>query len=59
MSITFKDFERIFLEHYSLLNDANITYDQLYKLRQFVPIHDYIKAFDNIVMLLPELPEAD
>ena len=56
MPNTFKDFERLFLEHYSPLDDTNIACDKLCELKQYGTIQDYITAFDNIVMLLPELP---
>ena len=59
MPTTFKDFEHVFLEYYSLLNDANIVHNKLHKLKQHGAIQDYIMAFDNIIMLLAELPEAD
>ena len=59
MPTTFKDFESVFLEHYSLMDDANVTRDKLCKLRQCSTIWDYITAFDSIVVLLPELPEVD
>ena len=59
MLTTSEDFEHVFLEHYSLLDDANIARDRLRKLKQCGAIQDNITAFNNIVMLLPELPEAD
>ena len=49
----------MFLKHYSLLDNANIAHDKLHKLKQCGAIQDYITAFDNIVILLPKLPEAD
>ena len=59
MRTTFEDFERVFLEHYSLLDGASIAHDKLHKLKQCGAVQDYIMAFDNIVVSLPELPEAD
>ena len=50
MPITFEDFECVFLENYSLLDDANIVHDKICKLKQCGAIQDYIMAFDNIVM---------
>ena len=47
------------LEQYSPLDDANIACDKLRELKQYGTMQDYITAFDNIVMSLPELPEAD
>ena len=59
MPTTFKGFERVFLEHYSPLDSTNIAHDKLHELKQRGTIQDYITAFDNIVISLPELPEAD
>ena len=59
MPTTFKDFECMFLEHYSLLDNANIACDKLHKLKQHGTIQDCIMAFDIIVMSLPNLPEVD
>ena len=59
MQTTFEDFECIFLEHYSPLDDSNIVRDKLHKLKQCGTNQEYITSFDNITMLLPELPEAD
>ena len=49
----------MFLEPYSPLNDTNIAHDKLCKFKQHGTIQDYIKAFDNIIVSLPELLEAD
>ena len=59
MPTTFEDFECIFLEHYSLLDDANVAPDKFHELKQHDAIQDYITAFNNIVVLLPELLEVD
>ena len=59
MPTSFEDFDRVFLEHYSLLDDANVARDKLRELKQRGAVQDYITAFDNIVVSLPELPEAD
>ena len=59
MLITFEDFECVFLEHYSLLDNANIAHDKLRKLKQHGTIQDYITVFDNIIISLPELLEVD
>ena len=59
MLTTFEDFECVFLEHYSPLEDSNIARDKLRKLKQCGAIQDYIMAFDNIFISLLELPEAD
>ena len=47
------------LEHYSQLNAANIAQDKLHELKQYSAIQDYIAVFDNIIILLPELPEME
>ena len=59
MPTSFEEFERVFLEHYSPLDDANVARDKLRELKQRGAVQDYITAFDNIVVSLPELPEAD
>ena len=59
MLTTLKDFECMFLEHYSPLDYTNIARDKLRKLKQCGAIQDYTTVFDNIVVLLPELLEAD
>ena len=59
MPTTFEDFEHVFLEYNSLLDNANIARDKLHKLKQHGTVQDYIMAIDNIVVLLPELPEAN
>ena len=58
MLTTFEDFERVFLEHYSPLDSTNIAHDKHHELKQRGTIQDYITAFDNIVVSLPELLEA-
>ena len=59
MPTTFEDFECVFLEHYSPLDNANVARDKLCELKQCGAVQDYIMAFDNIVALLPELLEAE
>ena len=59
MPTTFEDFECMFLEYYSLLDDANIACKKLHELKQCGTIQDYIMAFNNIVVSLPELLEVD
>ena len=59
MPTIFKDFEHMFLELYSPLDNTNVARDKLHELKQCGTVQDYITAFDNIVMLLPELPEVD
>ena len=59
MPTTFEDFKRMFLEHYSLLDDTKVARAELRKLKQCGAIQDYITAFNNIVLSLPELPEVD
>ena len=59
MLTTFEDIERVFLEHYSPLDDANVARNKLCKLKQCGTIQDFVTAFSNIVVSLPELPEAD
>ena len=59
MPTSFEDFDRVFLEHYCLLDDANVARDKLRELKQRGAVQDYITAFDNIVVSLPELPDAD
>ena len=59
MPTSFEDFECMFLEHYSPQDDANIARDKLRELKQRGAVQDYIAAFDNIIVSLPELPEAD
>ena len=59
MPTTFEDFECVFLEHYSSLDNANVARDKFHKLKQCGTVQDYIMAFDNIIALLPELPEAE
>ena len=59
MPTAFKDFERMFLEYYCPLDDANIAHNKLRKLKQCSVIQDYTTAFNNIIVLLPELLEVD
>ena len=59
MPTTFEDSECAFLEHYCLLEDANVARDKFHELKQHDAIQDYITAFDSIVVLLPELLEVD
>ena len=59
MLTTFEDFEHMFLEHYNLLDDANVARDKLCKLKQGAIIQEYVMAFHNIIVSLKELPEAD
>ena len=59
MPTSFEEFECIFLEHYSPFDDANVVRDKLCELKQCKTVQDYIMAFDNIIVSLPELPEAD
>ena len=49
----------MFLEHYILLDDANDARDKHYEIKQPGAVQDFIAAFNNIVVLLPDLPEAD
>ena len=56
---TFEDFECVFLEHNSPLNNASIARDKFHELKVCRTIQDYIMAFGSIVMLLTELREAD
>ena len=59
MLTSFEDFECVLLEHYCLLNDANVVRDKFHKHKQCGTIQEYIMAFDNIIVSLPELPEMD
>ena len=59
MPTIFEDFECMFLEHYSPLDDANVACNKLHELKQSGAIQDYTTAFNNFVMSLPELPEVD
>ena len=59
MPTTFKDFEHVFLEHYSPLDDAKVARNKLHKLKQHGALQDYTTGFENIVVLLPKLLEAD
>ena len=59
MLTTFEDFEHVFLEHYSPLNNVNAAREKLCELKQCGTIQDYITAFDSIVMSLSALLEPD
>ena len=59
MPTTLEDYERVFLECYSPLDDANVACDKLHELKQYGAIQDYITVFDNIVVSFTELLEAD
>ena len=59
MPTTFEDFECMFLEHYSPLEDAKVVQDKLCELKEHDAIQAYITAYDNIIVSLPELLEAD
>ena len=50
MLTTCEDFEPMFIEHYSPLDNANVAHDKLHKLEQCGTVQDYIMAFDNIVV---------
>ena len=59
MPTTFKDFECVFLEHYSMMADTNIAHDKLHELKQHGAIQNNITVFDYMVVSLPQLPEVD
>ena len=56
---TFPEFEKLFLDQYAPLDDKNVARDKLRELRQRNTVQEYITAFDNIVVALPDLAKDD
>ena len=56
---SFLEFENLFINQYAPLDDRNIAQYKYCKLQQYGSVQKYIAAFDNIVVVLPELAKED
>ena len=56
---SFPEFEQIFLEYFAPLDEAQNARDKLRKLSQTGDMQTYITAFEDCVVLLPDLPETE
>ena len=56
---SFLEFVKLFTNQYTSLDDKNIAQGKLHKLQQCGSVQEYIIAYNNIVVALPEVAEED
>ena len=56
---SFLEFEKLFIYQNTPLDNKNIARCKLQELQECIFIHKYITAFDNVLVVLPELARED